>query len=1069
MVLTESFRSDLFQAAFTHSAIGMALVGLDGSWLEVNRALCDILGYEKEELTQLTFQDITHPDDLEEDVRLAKQLLFGEIDTYRMEKRYVRKDGTNRWTQLTGSLARDASGAPDFFIAQVVDISRQKEAQVAQGAFFDLSPDLLCVIEQDGCLVDISKAWTDTLGWTRRNFLSRPLTELIHPDDLDRTLATLRMLPTGQTMNEFTNRCRHMNGAYRWLQWNGRAGDNGRIYAVVRDITARKASEERHVERRDWDRTVDRRREQADPPHVDLRQLSALAFESSTDCVKILDMEGQLLAMNKNGQGLMGIASIDDVVGTAWRSFWPEQAWPRISSAIESARSGKPGSFIAESPKTVSIPKWWDVAVSPIFADNGAVQAILVVSRDITANKEESLAIQRAQTVASGQRETLEHAAAGASLPQVLDILARTAEAYSGGEIRTSILLLDDDGEHLRLAAAPSFPESYHLALATIPVAAQSGNCALAVQRKRPVFVRDTLTDPIWDAFRHLAVRHELRSCWSQPIISSHGTVLGTFVFYYSNVNEPSTADLQTLMVLVNTASLVLERNQEMRQRVETEAALRKSEAQFRKLVESGILGILHYHNDGTIKKANDAFLKTISVTREDFEKNGLSCKTITPPEWHEADRSGWGELARSGVLPPFEKEFFRADGSRAAIYLGAAAFEDNPEEGIAYVLDISGLKHTEEALRESEAKFRIMTNAMPQMVWSSQPDGYHDYFNEQWYAVTGMPPGSTDGDGWTNLFHPDDQERTRERWQRCLATGQPYEIEYRLRQHTGEYRWVLGRALPVRDEDGKIMRWMGTCTDIHEHKTAREALEQSNERKNEFLAILAHELRNPLAPITAAAQYLSMTGATMDEEKLQRISGVISRQTRQMTMLIDDLLDVSRVSRGTITLESSPVSLVGVIHEALEQLAPQIALLAHAVEADMPPHDPIMVSGDHGRLVQVVVNLIGNAVKYTPKGGRIRVHASADQHQARFVVEDNGIGMSEELVRHAFDLFTQGERSSDRMTGGLGIGLALVRSLVSLHGGNVTATSEGPSLGSRFVVTLPLLQHSASSDVPSL
>jgi PAS domain S-box-containing protein len=207
-------------------------------------------------------------------------------------------------------------------------------------------------------------------------------------------------------------------------------------------------------------------------------------------------------------------------------------------------------------------------------------------------------------------------------------------------------------------------------------------------------------------------------------------------------------------------------------------------------------------------------------------------------------------------------------------------------------------------SLQHSEAKFRTIANAMPQMVWSALPDGAHDYFNQRWYDFTGVPEGSTDGEGWNGMFHPDDQERAWARWRHSLATGTEYEIQYRLRHKSGQYRWVLGRALPLFDDAGALIRWMGTCTDIHEQKLAEEELRRASERKDEFLAMLAHELRNPLAPISSAAQLLKLPG--VDETRLRLASDIIGRQVRHMTELVDDLLDVSRVTRGLVQLEKS-------------------------------------------------------------------------------------------------------------------------------------------------------------------
>jgi PAS domain S-box-containing protein len=366
---------------------------------------------------------------------------------------------------------------------------------------------------------------------------------------------------------------------------------------------------------------------------------------------------------------------------------------------------------------------------------------------------------------------------------------------------------------------------------------------------------------------------------------------------------------------------------------------------------------------------------------------------------------------------------------------------------------DVTEHKLTQDRLRESEAKFRTIADAMPQMVWSTLPNGYHDYYNQQWYAFTGVRPGSTDGEGWNGMFHPEDQPRAWERWRHSLATGETYEIEYRLRHRSGEYRWVLGRALPLRDDEGRILRWMGTCTDIHDRVRAQELLREEDQRKDEFLAMLAHELRNPLAPIASAVALLPRIGG--DGERVKALSEVIGRQVRHMRGLIDDLLDVSRVTRGLVTLDMQRLDVRSVLAEALEQTRPLMERRSHRIELQSGS-EPLAVSGDRKRLVQVFANVLTNAAKYTPPNGRVVVEAWAAGDEVRVVVRDNGQGMSAGLIEHVFDLFVQGERTPDRSQGGLGIGLALVKRMIDLHGGRVLAHSDGPGQGSAFEITLP-------------
>jgi signal transduction histidine kinase len=236
-----------------------------------------------------------------------------------------------------------------------------------------------------------------------------------------------------------------------------------------------------------------------------------------------------------------------------------------------------------------------------------------------------------------------------------------------------------------------------------------------------------------------------------------------------------------------------------------------------------------------------------------------------------------------------------------------------------------------------------------------------------------------------------------------------------------------------------------------------QERLQREHQRKDEFLAMLAHELRNPLAPISSAAQLLRML--FKDEPRIKQAAEVIARQVSHMTHLVDDLLDVSRVTRGLVTINKTEVELGAVLREAVEQVVPVIEARKHRLTLDTASH-PLLVNGDRTRLIQVAANLLNNAAKYTPDGGALRVSLQQEGAGAVLRVQDNGIGIGPDLLPEVFDLFTQGQRTPDRAQGGLGLGLSLVKKLVELHGGAVEAHSEGLGRGSTFVIRLPLLRQ---------
>jgi signal transduction histidine kinase/ActR/RegA family two-component response regulator len=241
---------------------------------------------------------------------------------------------------------------------------------------------------------------------------------------------------------------------------------------------------------------------------------------------------------------------------------------------------------------------------------------------------------------------------------------------------------------------------------------------------------------------------------------------------------------------------------------------------------------------------------------------------------------------------------------------------------------------------------------------------------------------------------------------------------------------------------------------ELAHRREAEKKLRDTDRRKDEFLAMLAHELRNPLAPISMAAQIIKLPLAT-GKDRIDQASRIIDRQVKHMTSLLDDLLDVSRVTRGQITLNKEPIEIKDIVAEAIEQTRPFIEAREHRLTVQLA-HEPARVQGDRTRLVQIITNLLNNAAKYMPKGGEVSLQLEIREGDIHLTVQDKGIGIDEALLPQIFELFTQAERSSDRSQGGLGLGLALVKNLVELHGGSVSAHSEGAGMGSEFVVRLP-------------
>ena len=391
---------------------------------------------------------------------------------------------------------------------------------------------------------------------------------------------------------------------------------------------------------------------------------------------------------------------------------------------------------------------------------------------------------------------------------------------------------------------------------------------------------------------------------------------------------------------------------------------------------------------------------------------------------------------------------------------------------GIATVSrNITERRRADALLRESEERFRTMADSISQLAWTARPDGHIYWYNRRWHDYTGTTPEEMQGWGWRSVHDPAEVGRVVEKITAHFASGEPWEDTFPLRRHDGEFRWHLSRMMPVRDHEGRVVLWFGTNTDITEQREKEEELRklsaelsEADRRKDEFLATLAHELRNPLAPIRNGLQVIRLSGAT---GKVEQARSMMERQLTQLVRLVDDLLDVSRITRGKMELRTERVDLRAVIKAALETTRTVVEQAGHELTVAVPD-EPLPVDGDPTRLAQVVSNLLNNSAKYTHRGGHVRLAVRRDGGQVEVAVADDGIGIPPAMLGRVFEMFTQVDRTLEKTTGGLGIGLSLVKGLVEMHGGTIAARSEGKGRGSEFVVRLPVAVADADNTVSS-
>jgi len=621
----------------------------------------------------------------------------------------------------------------------------------------------------------------------------------------------------------------------------------------------------------------------------------------------------------------------------------------------------------------------------------------------------------------------------------------------------------------------------------------------------------------------------------------------------------------------------------------------RQAQRQFTSFLEAAPDGVVIVDQDGKIVRVNGEAEKMFGRSREGLI--GQEVEILMPERFREKHREQRAGFVANPTTRPMGRSAelwgLRKDGTEFPVEISLSPIPDHRGILVASIIrDVTERKLADERLRQTEQLQKFILDSIPQKLVTTKPDGSVDYFNPQWMNYTGLTFEQIKDFGWKQFIHPDDVEDHVRGWLHATKTGEVYEHESRFRRADGEYRWHVSRGVPMRNESGEIVMWVGANTDIHDIKlielalkdseiryrrlfeTAKDgilildtesgritdanpfmsellgyshehflgkelweiglfsdkaaneaavrtlqdkgyiryehlpletsrglrvevevvangyredhhkviqcnirditersklekqmqeqavALEDLHRRKDEFLAMLSHELRNPLAPIANAVQLL---GLQKHEDKIQhQARTIIERQVGQLTRLIDDLLEVSRITTGRIHLKLERVGLNGVVERGVETTRPLMDQHHHELTVPLSSQ-PIWVYADPARLEQVVVNLLTNAAKYTHDGGAISIAVQREGDEAVLRVRDSGVGIAPELLPKIFDLFTQAERSLDRSQGGLGIGLCLVQRLVEMHGGRVDVSSV-LGQGSEFVVHLPIMSASATS-----
>ncbi|MFW6290515.1 MAG: PAS domain-containing sensor histidine kinase [Mariniphaga sp.] len=472
--------------------------------------------------------------------------------------------------------------------------------------------------------------------------------------------------------------------------------------------------------------------------------------------------------------------------------------------------------------------------------------------------------------------------------------------------------------------------------------------------------------------------------------------------------------------------------------RIKMEEALQESEKRFRKVLEIGTVGVLFFDLKGNFLNANDTFLRMIGHSRQALEQGELNSARVTLSEWMPRTQQAFDELKQTGMFSPYEKQLVRPDGTTWWGLFAGTQLSEN--EAFEFVIDVTERRQTEQALKEQEEKFRLMANNISQLAWMADSQGSVFWYNRRWYYYTGTNPEEIPGWGWQKVLHPDHVGRVIEKISHSFENGQVWEDLFPLRNKEGQYRWFLSRAVPYKDQQGNIVRWFGTHTDITRQREYEERLKSDNELFEELLYITAHDLKGPIANIYMA---LELINKTPNQDKLKLLGHFGSLVERLETTItgVTDILKVRQANKSASAILYFHEVLDNVLTEFKGQLKPS-DLVLNIQKRTIRYVEPFLNS--------ILKNLISNAIKYRRTEVPLKIEITTLQHgeYTLLIVRDNGIGI--DLALHGKQLFSPFHRINSSQSKGTGVGLYIIKKIIKQNGGYIE-TESTPGEGTAF------------------
>ncbi len=986
-----------YRAIYEQLIIGVSQADNTGRFISVNERFCEIAGRSHSELLTLRMQDITHPDDLPQNLVLFQQMLT-QGTGFEIEKRYIRPDNSHVWVRNYVSLIKDAADRPLCTVALTEDITDRKQAEAALlrsqqelTDFVENAPVGMHWVGADGTILWANQCELDLLGYSREEYIGHHIAEF-HADQevIDEILQRLNCK---ETLCGYEARLRHKDGSIRYVSINSNVfWEDGKFVhtrCFAQDITDRK----------------------------------------------------QTQAALRSSEERLALASVAAKIGTfEWNIQTNQVFWTEEEEALYGL---PPGGFEGKYQN-------WRQAVHPDDIDKTEQELLQTIANGTDLKTEFRILWPDGSVHWIAARGRVFYDSNGNPIRMIgvnedISDRKRAEEVLREREQRFSTLFNGMDDWVLVYHLTPDHRPGQFIEV--------NEQACKKLGYSREELLTMSVADVIGSPSINPKANVEKLLVEKHIVVESiHTTKDGRLIFV-----EVS-ATLFTLNGLPTVQSIC----RDITQRKQAEEALRKSERLYRAIGETIDYGIWVCEPNGRNIYVSESFLRLLGLTQEQCSEFGWG--DVLHPDDAKRTIAAWKECARTGGIWDIEHRFRGVDGNWHPILARGVPVRDENGEIICWAginLDISRSKRVEAQLRESEERFRALIEHAPDAILIANTEGTYIDVNTSACRFLGYERDELICKQLVDIIPPEELPRLVE-FKASLLTGNT---------HVGEWTILRKDGTPVSVEvstktlpDGRRQAFIRDITErkraekereqlLERERAAREEAEAANRIKDEFLAVLSHELRTPLNPILGWTRLLRTR--KFDEQATDRALETIERNAKLQTQLIEDLLDVSRILQGKIALNVCPVNLVSTIEAAIETV--RLAAQAKKIQIQTQLNwDVEPISGDPSRLQQIVWNLVSNAVKFTPAGGRVEVRLEQLDSYAQIQVKDTGKGISQEFLPHVFEYFRQADSTITRTFGGLGLGLAIVRHLTELHGGTVQAQSLGEGQGATFTVLIP-------------